>query len=877
MPIPWGRYGRCGRFFRNSSRIPKYNRTSLGPLWSLKATPGAMDANSPDFLINALVDAGVWTPEQAISARAALTGFKGDANALADKFKSFGSLTSYQIRKIRHGRIVDLTVGPFVIFEKIGEGGMGKVYKALSKKIGRPVALKVVRSHLMSNKTVLRRYKREASAAAAMDHPNIVTLIDADEAGGRYFLAMEYVEGSDLSRMVKENGPLPYQEAAEYIRQSALGLQHAHERGLIHRDIKPSNILVSGERALPGSDGVAIVKILDMGLVRSILEGDDGFSRTELTRDGTVVGTPDYMAPEQAKNSSKVDARADLYSLGATLFYLLRGQSPFPEGSPIDKLLRHQLDPPPDLRKLRPDLPVGFVNVINKLLKKKPEERYANAAELAVAIQPYTPGADAGLTFAPAAADRGVSLDLPASQVPAGMQILDAEIVETKAAKTPVTATPVATMAPPARPKPKPPVRKVPAKKIVRTSTLHNSDPISGSMPGQEASPLKVGTTPTRPPTNRTVTDRTPPRNVYKRPTQNPNRRLLGYIFAAAGAIILLVGTIMLFAGGKNKQNTAPPTNSNPAVPNPTPPTVTSVPPAPRGETVLAKSDRVVADNAVAVLVVYPQQFWKRTDWDHAPRRHQSAWLKWLSTNYAFDTRLLDRVTVSLLPRQESFAVGEGSGMTASWIDTLRNSFGVSDASGWRNISLLAPPGASVKDRIFGLLMGTEAIAIGSNRQDIQSFGQRYSLNKTPARVESALLASLPQADDPNPPFVTFAAGKYWRLPETDRRLLMDYGIARLHAVVRLVGNDYEVELTLFGENEKRIKEEFLSLGLATHLTEKYPALRPIQRAITTATPDVVRNGAEVSIKVVAKWPMAEFHAWLEPLLGPEPAQPRTE
>lgn len=834
-----------------------------------------MDANSPDFLINALVDAGVWTPDQAISARAALASFKGDANELADKFKSFGSLSSYQVRKIRHGRIVDLTVGPFVIFEKIGEGGMGKVYKAVSKKIGRPVALKVVRSHLMSNKTVLRRYKREASAAAAMDHPNIVTLIDADEAGGRYFLAMEYVEGSDLSRMVKENGPLPYQEAAEYIRQSALGLQHAHERGLIHRDIKPSNILVSGERALPGTDGVAQVKILDMGLVRSILDADDGMSRTELTRDGTVVGTPDYMAPEQAKNSSKVDAKADLYSLGATLFYLLRGQSPFPEGSPIDKLLRHQLDPPPDLRKLRPDLPVGLVNVINRLLKKKPEERYANAAELAVAIQPFTPAADAGLTFAPAAVDAGVSLDLPAGHAPAGMHILDAEIVETKAAKTPVAATPVATMAPAARPKPKPPVRKVAPKKIVRPSTLHNSDPISGSMPGPEASAPKAGMTPTRPPTNRTVTDRTPPRNVYKRPTQNPNRRKLGYVFAAAGAIILLAGTVMLFAGGGNKKNTAPTTpatNSKPEVPNPAPAPVGLNPPAPRGDAVLAKSDRVVADNAVAVLVVYPQQFWKRADYEQTSRPNQTAWLKWLSTNYAFDPRLFDRVTVSLLPRQESLAVGEGSGISTGWIETLRKTFDVSDSNGWRNISLLSRLGA-LKDRSFGLLMGMEGIAIGSDPQSIRRFGLRYSQNKAPTGVEAGLLSSIPSAEDKAPPFLTFSASKYWRLPEAERRPLMDYGVSRMLAVLRLAGDDYEVELTLFGESEKRIKDEFLSLGLATHLTEKIPAIRPFQLAITTATPDVNRKGSEASVKIVAKWPIAEFHAWLEALLGTAPAK----
>src|SRR4029077_16563520 len=223
----------------------------------------------------------------------------------------------------------------------------------------------------------------------------------ADVSHERYFLAMEYIEGSDLSRLLKLNGPLPYQEACEYVRQAALGLAHAHERSFIHRDIKPSNLLVSGERALPGTDGKANVKVLDMGLVRSLTETDDELSKTELTRDGTVVGTPDYMSPEQAKNSSTVDARADVYSLGCTLFYLIAGKPPFPEGSPIDKLLRHQLDPPPDLRKLRKEIPPGLAVVVNRALKKKVEERYQTAAELAQALAVYTPTAEMELVMTP--------------------------------------------------------------------------------------------------------------------------------------------------------------------------------------------------------------------------------------------------------------------------------------------------------------------------------------------------------------------------------------------------------------------------------------------------------------------------------------------
>ena len=349
-----------------------------------------MDTDTAQHLLTAFRESGLHPPER-LALAAQLLAEPDDDVALADQLLTYGLLTPYMHRKVRINRAYEILFGPYLILDKIGEGGMGKVYRAVQLGKGQLVALKVVRQHLITNKTVKRRYKKEAAAAAAFDHPNIVKLYDADEVNGRYYLAMEYVDGIDLARLVKQFGRPPttglthYHEVCEYIRQAALGLQHAHDKGLVHRDIKPSNLLVYGDRALPGTHGKAILKILDMGLVRSMIDEEDGYS-TELTRDGTVVGTPDYMSPEQAKNSSTVDARADLYSLGCTFYYMLRGKSPFPDGSPIDKLLRHQLDAPPDLAKDRPDIPRSVCDIVMKLLQKKPEDRYQSGTEVANAL-----------------------------------------------------------------------------------------------------------------------------------------------------------------------------------------------------------------------------------------------------------------------------------------------------------------------------------------------------------------------------------------------------------------------------------------------------------------------------------------------------------
>lgn len=298
-------------------------------------------------------------------------------------------LSVYAGRKILQGKAEELQFGPFVLLDKLGEGGMGKVYRARRCSDGAIFALKVVRPHLLAHPSIRRRYEREVAAALSLNHPHIVRVYEAGQYEGRHYLAMEFIDGIDLSRLGKEYRPLAIPEACEYIRQAALGLQHAHERGFVHRDIKPSNIIVAGERHLPQAVEPAVAKILDMGLVRAVGAAEEGLEPLELTREGTVVGTPEYMAPEQAKNSRNVDPRADLYSLGCTLYFLLTGRPPFAEGTAIEKILQHQLDPVPPVRHFRPDVPPEVERFLLRLLAKRPEDRPASALEVAQELEKW--------------------------------------------------------------------------------------------------------------------------------------------------------------------------------------------------------------------------------------------------------------------------------------------------------------------------------------------------------------------------------------------------------------------------------------------------------------------------------------------------------
>ncbi|MBY0522718.1 MAG: protein kinase [Gemmataceae bacterium] len=353
-----------------------------------------------------------------------------DPSALAKELLQRSWLTPYQVNQLLQGKGNELVLGQYVLLERIGEGGMGQVFKAWQRRMNRVVALKVIRKDKLSNPEAVKRFHREIQAAAQLSHPNVVVAYDADQVAGTHFFVMEFVEGTDLAQMVRQSGPLPAVFACDYIRQAALGLQHAHEKGLVHRDIKPSNLLVAWAasrnvrvgapaRAQAESTGRPVVKILDMGLAR--LEGnDDEDATSQLTQEGSVMGTVDYLAPEQAQNARLADIRSDIYALGCTFYYLLTGRVPFPGGSATEKLLKHRLDVPDAVEKVCPAVPAGVGAVLRKMIAKRPEDRYQTPAEVADALS--VPLARIGANL-PAANGSPASSDYRAGAVPVAVLV----------------------------------------------------------------------------------------------------------------------------------------------------------------------------------------------------------------------------------------------------------------------------------------------------------------------------------------------------------------------------------------------------------------------------------------------------------------------
>jgi serine/threonine protein kinase len=321
-------------------------------------------------------------PEQLEEVERSLHARFPEPKALARELLQRDWLTPYQANLLLQGRGRGLVLGSYVLLEKLGEGGMGAVFKARHQMLGRIVALKLVRQERLDNPNAVRRFRREIKAAAQLNHPNVVLAFDADQAGDAHFFTMEIVEGTDLSRLVKEKGPLSIEQACDYIRQAAQGLQAAFERGLVHRDIKPHNLLLAN----------GVVKVLDLGLARVASEADMSESSGTLTHEGAVMGTPDYIAPEQALESHTVDIRADLYALGCTLYFLLTGRVPFPGGNLAEKLLKHQLAEPVPVETLRPGVPEEVAAVVRKLMAKKPADRFQTPAELAAELARRTRG-----------------------------------------------------------------------------------------------------------------------------------------------------------------------------------------------------------------------------------------------------------------------------------------------------------------------------------------------------------------------------------------------------------------------------------------------------------------------------------------------------
>ena len=291
-----------------------------------------------------------------------------------------GLLTKYQAEQLLAGRWRNFTIGgKYKLLERLGKGGMASVFLCEHRVMKRLVALKILPTAHNSDKELLGRFHREARALSALRHPNIVGAYDADQANQVHFLVMEYVDGGDLEQIVQRTGPLAWERAADYVRQASLGLHHAYECGLVHRDVKPGNVLV---------DRTGTVKLLDLGLARIFHESTDNLTTGRDVK--TLLGTVDYLAPEQALNSHDVDIRADIYGLGATFYYVLTGKGLFEDGTVAQKLSWHLHRPPVPLASVRSDVPKGLIEVIERMLAKRPEDRYQTPGEVVEALEPWT-------------------------------------------------------------------------------------------------------------------------------------------------------------------------------------------------------------------------------------------------------------------------------------------------------------------------------------------------------------------------------------------------------------------------------------------------------------------------------------------------------
>jgi hypothetical protein len=301
--------------------------------------------------------------------------------ALADRLVAAGLLTRFQARLLLKGRPGEAFIGgKYKVLDLLGKGGMGAVYLCEHVALRTRVAVKVLPASADEDPQTRERFYREARAFAQLNHPNLVRGFDVDSDGTSHYIVMEYVDGVDLQRLVAQGGPLDVGRAANYVRQAATGLAHAHQRGWVHRDVKPANIAV---------DRTGLVRVLDMGLARTVLEGRDAISRN--FDDGFIRGTADYLSPEQADGAA-LDGRCDIYSLGVTLYFLLTSRLPFEAANTAQKLVAHLIKTPHPIRTLRPDLPEGLAQVVEVMMAKEPEFRYQTGADVAAALAPWDRG-----------------------------------------------------------------------------------------------------------------------------------------------------------------------------------------------------------------------------------------------------------------------------------------------------------------------------------------------------------------------------------------------------------------------------------------------------------------------------------------------------
>lgn len=360
----------------------------------LSPTPPHGTAVRDSFLAT-VICADLIAPTQLARAEATIPA---DAETPADAARALvaaGLLTQFQADQLVAGRTDGFHLGAYIVLEQLGRGTRGRVYRAKHRTMNRPVAIKVLSSEFTRSSTAQDAFQREARAAGQLNHPNVVTTYDANEHAGRLYLVLELVDGPNLETLVRERGPLPVVEVCQLVRQIAAGLDHAHSKGMIHHEIKPANLLVTRpSTAVPES----VVKIADFGIAK--LQPAHG--TTLLPGVGLPVSA-DYLSPEQAHSPRTSDPRADLYSLGAVMYFLLTGQPPFPDGAPDQKLRRHLREQPAQIERLRPDVPPAVAALLHQLLAKQPDAR----PSAAVVIERLD-----GL----AAAAEAVCFDLPSGQ-----------------------------------------------------------------------------------------------------------------------------------------------------------------------------------------------------------------------------------------------------------------------------------------------------------------------------------------------------------------------------------------------------------------------------------------------------------------------------
>jgi serine/threonine protein kinase len=403
----------------------------------MEQTTASSNLSVQEFL-DSLKESMLLSPEETERAVAPLLGGALDGLSLGRALVNAGLLTSYQMEAVRSRKFAELRIGNYEVLDRLGSGGMGTVFKARHRRMKRIVALKVLPQNLAKDSHFLRRFQREVETLARLSHPNIVMAHDADEDVAGPFLVMEFVNGCDLVSLVAKQGPLTVATAINCILQAARGLGYAHAQGIIHRDIKPANLL---------RDVAGIVKIADLGIARlnSLASDTEPTAAHGLTQTGGMLGTVDYMAPEQAVDSTKVDGRADIYSLGATLYFLLVGEPPYPAQTVMAGLLKHRDAPIPSLMEAREDVPAALDAIFRRMMAKAPADRFPSMIEVIRALErieeevklspglpeaaqpgdtivggPSTPGQNLDFSLATAAGITGPTIDFrPAGATPA--------------------------------------------------------------------------------------------------------------------------------------------------------------------------------------------------------------------------------------------------------------------------------------------------------------------------------------------------------------------------------------------------------------------------------------------------------------------------